>query len=41
MTPAWEREVWQLLEKGFKMEVEPWITLEISCATEVYAPNRL
>jgi DNA topoisomerase-6 subunit A len=38
---AWQKEIQQLLDNGFKMEVESLITKDISYVTEEYVPERL
>jgi DNA topoisomerase VI subunit A len=38
---AWQREIRQMLDNGFKMEVEGLITKDISYVTETYVPERL
>jgi DNA topoisomerase-6 subunit A len=38
---AWQKEIRQLLENGFKMEVESLIAKDISYVTETYVPERL
>ncbi len=38
---TWQREIKQLLENGFKLEVEALISKDISYVTEVYTPERL
>lgn len=38
---AWQKEIQQLLDNGFKMEVESLITKDISYVTETYVPERL
>jgi len=38
---AWQKEIKQLLENGFKLEVEALISKDISYVTEVYTPERL
>jgi len=38
---AWQKEFQQLLDNGFKMEVEGLITKDISYVTETYVPDRL
>jgi DNA topoisomerase-6 subunit A len=37
----WQREIKQMLDNGFKMEVESLITKDISYVTETYVPERL
>ena len=37
----WQREIKQMLNNGFKMEVESLITKDISYVTEEYVPARL
>jgi len=37
----WQREIKQMLNNGFKMEVESLITKDISYVTEEYVPTRL
>lgn len=37
----WQKEIKQLLQNGFKMEVESLITKDISYVTEIYVPERL
>jgi len=37
----WQREIKQMLNNGFKMEVESLITKDISYVTEEYVPSRL
>lgn len=38
---AWQKEIQQLLDNGFKLEVEALISKDISYVTEVYTPQRL
>lgn len=38
---AWQKEIKQLLDNGFKLEVEALISKDISYVTEVYVPARL
>ncbi len=38
---AWQREIQQLLDNGFKLEVEALISKDISYVTEVYTPQRI
>lgn len=38
---GWQREIAQLLDSGFKMEVESLITKDISYVTETYVPDKL
>ncbi len=38
---AWQKEIEQLLENGFKLEVEALISKDISYVTEEYTPTRL
>jgi DNA topoisomerase-6 subunit A len=38
---AWQKEIKQLLDNGFKLEVEALISKDISYVTEVYTPQRL
>ncbi len=38
---GWQREIRQMLDNGFKMEVESLITKNISYVTEVYVPQKL
>ncbi|MHB8902203.1 MAG: DNA topoisomerase IV subunit A, partial [Thermoguttaceae bacterium] len=38
---AWQKEIQQMLENGFKLEVEALISRDISYVTEEYAPARL
>ena len=38
---VWQREIRQMLDHGFKMEVESLITKDISYVTEEYVPRRL
>ncbi len=38
---AWQKEIEQLLENGFKLEVEALISKDISYVTEEYTPARL
>jgi DNA topoisomerase-6 subunit A len=38
---AWQKEIKQLLDNGFKLEVEALISKDISYVTEVYTPERL
>lgn len=38
---AWQQEIQQLLDNGFKLEVEALISKDISYVTEVYTPQRL
>ncbi len=38
---AWQKEIKQLLENGFKLEVEALISRDISYVTEEYTPQRL
>jgi DNA topoisomerase-6 subunit A len=38
---GWQREIKQMLDNGFKMEVEGLISKNISYVTEVYVPERL
>ncbi len=38
---GWQREIKQLLDNGFKMEVESLITKDISYVTETYVPQKL
>lgn len=37
----WQREIKQLLDNGFKLEVEALISKDISYVTEVYTPERI
>lgn len=37
----WQKEIQQMLENGFKLEVEALISKDISYVTEEYAPQRL
>jgi DNA topoisomerase VI subunit A len=37
----WQKEIHQLLENGFKLEVEALISKDISYVTEQYTPSRL
>ena len=37
----WQKEINQMLENGFKLEVEALISRDISYVTEVYVPERL
>ena len=37
----WQKEIQQLLQNGFKLEVEALISKDISYVTEVYTPQRL
>lgn len=39
--PAWQKEIKQLLDNGFKLEVEALISKDISYVTEEYTPARL
>jgi DNA topoisomerase VI subunit A len=39
--PAWKREIKQMLDNGFKLEVEALISKDISYVTEEYTPSRL
>ncbi len=38
---AWQKEIKQMLDNGFKLEVEALISRDISYVTEEYAPARL
>jgi DNA topoisomerase VI subunit A len=38
---VWQREIKQMLQNGFKMEVESLISKDISYVTETYVPERL
>ena len=38
---AWQKEIEQMLENGFKLEVEALISKDISYVTEEYVPSRL
>ena len=38
---AWQKEIKQMLENGFKLEVEALISKDISYVTEEYTPSRL
>lgn len=38
---AWQKEIQQMLENGFKLEVEALISRNISYVTEEYTPARL
>jgi len=38
---AWQKEIQQMLDNGFKLEVESLINKHISYVTEEYAPSRL
>jgi DNA topoisomerase 6 subunit A-like protein len=38
---AWQKEIKQMLDNGFKLEVEASISRDISYVTEEYAPARL
>ncbi|MGQ9574857.1 MAG: DNA topoisomerase IV subunit A [Thermoguttaceae bacterium] len=38
---AWQKEIAQLLDNGFKLEVEALISKDISYVTEEYTPSRL
>ena len=38
---AWQKEIAQLLENGFKLEVEALVSKDISYVTEEYTPSRL
>jgi DNA topoisomerase-6 subunit A len=37
----WQREIQQMLDNGFKLEVEALISKDISYVTETYVPERL
>ena len=37
----WQREIERLLENGFKMEVDGFLTKSISFITEEYIPKKL
>jgi DNA topoisomerase-6 subunit A len=38
---AWQKEIKQLLDNGFKLEVEALVSRDISYVTETYTPERL
>ncbi len=38
---AWQKEIKQMLDNGFKLEVEALISKDVSYVTEVYVPERL
>ena len=38
---AWQKEIEQMLNNGFKLEVEALISKDISYVTEEYVPERL
>ena len=38
---AWQKEIEQMLDNGFKLEVEALISKDISYVTEDYTPERL
>ena len=38
---AWQKEIKQMLDNGFKLEVEALVSKDISYVTEQYTPERL